>query len=134
MVDDENELKAREISFCVLHPDKSQAHSASLVLDGIDGLDTIRLLSDHTLHVRYDIKIITLQMIEEGLVESGYHLGNSLLIRLKRALFYYTEEIERENLGLSSASGVTPQVFINSYRKICHGCRDQRPEYWRNYL
>jgi len=86
------------------------------------------------LHVRYDVRIITLQMIEEGLTELGYHLDNSLLVRLKRALFYYTEEIERENLGVAKSSGVTPQVFIHRYQKICHGCRDHRPEYWRNYL
>lgn len=134
MVDQENQLKAREISFCSLHPDKAQAHSASLVLQGIEGVDSIHLISAQMLYVHYDIRMISLQMIEEGLTELGYHIDNSLLIRLKRALFYYTEEIERENLGISQSSGVTPQVFIHRYQKIRHGCRDQRPEYWRNYL
>ena len=134
MVDEGNQLKAREISFCSLHPERSQAHSASFVLQGIEGVDSIKLISEHLLHVHYDIRVISLQMIEDGLVGLGYHLDNALLIRLKRSLFYYTEEIERENLGLSLSSGVTPQVFIHRYQKICHGCRDQRPEYWRNYL
>lgn len=134
MVDEGNQLKAREVGFCALHPEEAQAHSASLVLQGIDGVDSIQLITEQMLHVQYDIRMITLQMIEEGLTELGYHLDNSLLVRLKRALFYYTEEIERENLGISQASGVTPQVFIHRYQKIRHGCRDQRPEYWRNYL
>jgi len=128
------QLKIREISFCPLHPDLAQAHSASLLLSGIDGIDNLRLLSEHMLHIHYDVTIITLQMIEEGLIELGYHLDNSLLVRLKRSLFYYTEEIERENLGLHPSPGVTPQLFIQRYQKIRHGCRDHRPEYWRNYL
>jgi len=134
MIEDENRIKAREIGFCELHPDRAQAHSASLVLSGIDGVETVQLISNHMLHVRYDIGKITLQMIEEGLVELGYHLDNTLLMRMKRSLFYYTEEIERNNLGMAQSSGVTPQVFIHRYQKIFHGCRDHRPEYWRNYL
>jgi hypothetical protein len=128
------QLKIRELSFCPLHPDLAQAHSASLLLSGIDGVNSLNLISEHMLHIHYDVTIITLQMIEEGLTELGYHLDNSLLIRLKRALFYYTEEIERENLGLTSVSGVTPQLFIQRYQKLRHGCQDSRPEYWRNYL
>ncbi|MCW8825701.1 MAG: hypothetical protein OQK78_04680 [Gammaproteobacteria bacterium] len=124
----------REICFCPLHPDLAQAHSAGLLLSGIDGVDSLRLISEHMLHIHYDVRIISLQMIEEGLVELGYHLDNSLLLRLKRSLFYYTEEIERDNLGVNASSGVTPQLFIQRYQKIQHGCRDQRPQYWRNYL
>lgn len=134
MGDEQNKFKAREVGFCDLHPDRAQAHSASLILSGIEGMDSIQLISNNLLHVRYDIRAISLQMIEEGLTELGYHLDNSLLVRLKRSLFYYTEEIERENLGVSQTSGVTPQVFIHRYQKISHGCRDHRPEYWRNYL
>ncbi|MCW8888874.1 MAG: hypothetical protein OQK25_07420 [Gammaproteobacteria bacterium] len=112
----------------------AQAHSASLLLSGIDGVDSLRLISEHMLHIHYDVRIISLQMIEEGLVELGYHLDNSLLLRLKRSLFYYTEEIERDNLGVTASSAVTPKLFIQRYQKIQHGCRDQRPQYWRNYL
>ncbi|MDH3355773.1 MAG: hypothetical protein OEL79_11235 [Chromatiales bacterium] len=134
MDSDDTQLKVRELSFCPLHPDLAQAHSASLLLSGIDGVDAIKPISEHLLHVHYDIRLITLQMIEEGLIELGYHLDNSLLVRLKRSLFYYTEEIERENLGLHPSSAVTPQLFIQRYQKIRHGCQDHRPEYWRNYL
>ncbi len=134
MDDEENRIKVREVGFCEIHPDRTQAHTASLVLAGIEELNSIQLISSNLLHVHYDIRAITLQMIEEGLTELGYHLDNSLLVRLKRSLFYYTEEIERENLGISQTSGVTPQVFIQRYRNISHGCRDHRPEYWRSYL
>ena len=134
MDSDDTQLKFREIGFSSLHPDLAQAQSASLLLSGIDGVQSLTILTEHLLHVHYDIEVISLQMIEEGLIELGYHLDNTLLVRLKRSLFYYTEEIERENLGLNHASGVTPQLFIQRYQKIRHGCRDHRPEYWRNYL
>ncbi|MFU8838044.1 MAG: hypothetical protein ACNA75_07040 [Thiohalomonadaceae bacterium] len=117
-----------------MHPDATQAHSASLMLDGMDGVHEVNPAEPHLLFVRYDITIITLGLIEEVLVEFGYHLDNSLMHKLKRALYAYTEETQRANLGLEGENTADRKVFIQNYLRRRHGCRDERPEHWRGYL
>ena len=86
------------------------------------------------LFVRYDITVVTLNILEEVLVELGFHLDNSLMYKLKRALYAYTEETQRANLGLEGESCADRKVFIQNYLRRRHGCRDDRPEHWRGYL
>lgn len=132
---DNSELvKHREIRFCRLHPDQQQAHSASLVLADVEGIEIIRPQNPFLLHISYDLTYLNLKLIEDVLIDLGYHLDNSLMVKLKRALYYYTEEVERANLGIEESGFADKQVFINRYLKLRHGCRDERPEYWRNYL
>ncbi len=127
-------LKQREIRFCRLHPDTAQAHSASLVLSDLEGIHHVQPMETYQLIVSYDVSVITLNLIEEVLVELGFHLDNSLMNKLKRALYDYTEETQRANLGLDEARSPDKQMFINRYLRRRHGCRDERPEHWRNYL
>ena len=131
----ESPVKQREICFAPLHPDPHQARSALLLLDGIEGMESVRLLSDHCLAVRYDLRRLSLQVIEDLLVEFGFHLETNLLAKLKRALYHYTEETECANRGCEMPQpGATREVFISRYEHLPHGCRDHRPEYWRRYL
>lgn len=127
-------IKHREFRFCRLHPDTTQAHSASLLLDGMDGVHEVRPADSHLLFVRYDITIVTLATLEEVLTELGFHLDNSLMHKLKRALYAYTEETQRANLGLEGENTADRKVFIQNYLRRRHGCRDERPEHWRGYL
>ena len=127
-------IKQREI--CFMHLD-SQAHPAreamSLLLDA-DGIEHTRIIPPACLHVRYDITRITLQIIEEALEAVGFHLDNSLLYKMKRALFHYTEETQLTNLGrLHDQANSTLDIFINTYQQRQHGCRDQRPPHLRHY-
>jgi hypothetical protein len=126
-------IKHREIRFCRLHPDKTQAHSASLLLSDVEGIERLHPVEPHLLHVSYDITQVTLLTLEDALIELGYHLDNSLMHKLKRALYHYTEETQRANLGLTEAC-CAKQIFINRYLRRRHGCRDERPEHWRGYL
>ncbi len=129
-----NLVKHREIRFCRLHPDKEQAHSASLMLSDVEGIHLLRPSDAYLLHVSYDITCLNLNLLEDVLVDLGFHLDNSLMMKLKRALYYYTEEVERANLGIDECGCADRQVFINRYLKLRHGCRDERPEHWRGYL
>jgi len=98
------------------------------------GIESVRQASPLAIEVIYDLRRVTLECIECALVELGYHLDNSLLCKLKRALFYYTEDTQRENLAVTQECQVTQQdVFINRYQHLTHGCRDPQPEYWREY-
>lgn len=127
-------IRHREIQFRAPHPDPNQAQSATLVLGNIDGIhqvepqDTLRLL------ISYDIRRINLQLIEDVLEDLGFHLDNSLLNKLKRAFYYYSEEIAREQFDGKPCQDDTQALFIQKYRQRPHGCRDERPEHWRHYL
>lgn len=127
-------VKHREIRFSRLHPDKQQAHTASLMLSDVEGIEVLRPHNPYLLSISYDISCLNLSLIEDALIDLGFHLDNSLMVKLKRALHYYTEEIERANLGLDDCGCAGRQVFINRYLRQSHGCRDKRPEHWRNYL
>lgn len=131
---DHDLIKHREIAFCSLHADPHQAETAMLFFSGLDGIVHLDLSGTHKLNVSYDIRLITLQLLEETLIELGFHLDNSLLSKLKRALYYYTEEVQRENCGYTQSQQHTRDVFINRYNRLQHGCRDNRPDYWRKYL
>ena len=130
-----NFTKQRDVIFHPLHDDENQALTASQMLVDLDGVILAEALSETHLTIHYDLRFFTLDDIEELLKTVGFHLDNNLLIKLKRALYHYTEETERANLGyLEGQSYCTREVFINRYQKLPHGCRDKRPEHWRNYL
>lgn len=129
-------IKQREICFSKLHPDPRQAHSAVELLGGVDGIEEVTAITQYCVRIHYDVRILTLKVLEEALVESGFHLDNNLLIKLKRALHHYTEETQRANLGVDAGdqNQVTKHVFIKRYQRRQHGCRDCRPDHWRKYL
>ena len=126
-------IKHREINFCQLRPD-NQAFDASLVLSDIEGMHSVHPATSYQLLVSYDVRHITMQAIEELLTELNFHLSSKLMFKLKRALYYYTEETQRINLGLDSDCKDCTQMYINRFQRLQRGCRDERPEHWRTYL
>ena len=128
-------IKHREIRFCRLHPDPQQAQTVMLLLSGIDGILGVRLAEGECVQVSYDLSRLSIKIIDEALIELGFHLDNSLFSKLMRALYYYAEEAQCANLGSrDSRSHQTLDIFIQRYQHLPHGCRDNRPEYWRRYL
>jgi len=126
--------KQREILFDELHPDPNQAHSATLAISELNGIEQVEALSPLRLVVRYQLSEITLADIEFVLRELGYHLDGSIMSKMKRALYGYSEETERANHGYTSSQQSTRDVFMKQYQKRPHGCRDPRPSHWRDYL
>ncbi|MCW8899394.1 MAG: hypothetical protein OQK75_01195 [Gammaproteobacteria bacterium] len=130
-----NFTKQRDVMFNPLHDDENQARTACQMLIDLDGIHLAENISETHLVVRYDLRYFTLADIEELLTTVGFHLDNTLLIKLKRALYRYTEDTERANLGCPDGqANCTREVFINRYQKLPHGCRDKRPDHWRDYL
>ncbi len=130
-------IKHREIGFRNPHPDPKQAQSAVLLLADVEGILSASIpdRSRQTIHISYDLSLICLRVVEALLSELGFHLDNSLLAKLKRALHYYTEENELESLGIRrDQDHSTREIFMRCYRCKSHGCRDGRPDYWRKYL
>jgi hypothetical protein len=128
-------IKHREIHFCSLHArGKAPAHSAMLLLADVEGVIGLQPASATCLRVSYDLRILSLQITENALIEVGFHLDNSLFNKLRRSLYYYTEETQCENMGQVHDSQATRDIFIERYQRLPHGCRDDRPSYWRKYL
>ncbi|MGD1983720.1 MAG: hypothetical protein PVF93_07415 [Chromatiaceae bacterium] len=131
----EDLIKVREIAFCTLHPDTDQAGSAVALLLQVEGIHHAEVLQPALLNVTYHLLAISLADIEALLEEHGFHLDNRLVFKIRRALFHYTEETQRANLGCAKGeTNCTQKVFVNRYRKREHGCQDDRPEHWRRYL
>lgn len=134
-ISDADRFKNREIPFQEIHPDPSQSATAARFLRDVDGVLATDPTSPILLKVTYDVLITTLQEIEDALTELGLHLDNRLMHRVRRALYYYTEETLRANCGCPRGeSNCTQKIFAKRYELIEHGCRDQRPEHWRRYL
>lgn len=132
---DHDLVKEREIAFCTLHPDDNQADSAAALLIEVEGVFRVNAKQPAVLHISYHLLSICLADIELLLIEKGFHLDNRLVHKVRRALFHYTEETQRANLGCAKGeSNCTQKVFVNSYRQREHGCQDDRPEHWRRYL
>jgi molybdopterin/thiamine biosynthesis adenylyltransferase len=49
--------------------------------------------------VSYDLSEHTLRELDEHLVDRGYHLDNTLMTKLTRALIYYVEDTQLHNMG-----------------------------------
>ena len=134
-ISDAERIKHREIAFRELHPNANQAQTAAGFLADVDGVLASEPASPTLLRVRYDVLAVTLKEIEDALRDLGLHLDNRLMLRLKRALCYYTEETLRANCGCPDGpSNCTKKVFATRYQHMDHGCRDHRPEHWRRYL
>jgi len=127
-------VKQREILFVAPQKDPDPASSAIQLLQGIDGLLEATKDHEHGISITYHLHKISLRIIEDALQEVGFHLDNSLFAKIKRALFHYTEETQLANMGYDHAeSKSTTEIFINRYNQLQHGCRDERPSYYRQY-
>lgn len=128
-------IKHRQIHFRDLHPERNDALSAARFLREVPGVLSAEPASPILLDLRYDIRLTCLEEIDAALRELGLHLDNGLVYRMKRALYYYTEDTLRENFGLKQDEPLSTRlVFAKRFESIEHGCRDQRPEHWRRYL
>ena len=128
-------IKQRQIGFNEMHPDPNQAQTAADMLSGVTGILEARAESPAVLSLRYDVLQVTLEEIEIALIETGFHVSNTLMFKLRRALSYYTEEVQRANHGLVRGdSNCTQKIFIDHYQRQNHSLRDPRPEHWRKYL
>ena len=130
-----NVIKERDIAFMELHPNPDQANTAAQLLQDVEGVLEAIPIDAVLLRVRYNVLQISLEQIEFGLADLGFHLSGRILDKVKRALYYYTEETQRVNSGCPRGeSNCTTKIFVNRYSRLDHECRDQRPEHWRKYL
>jgi hypothetical protein len=124
--------KAREIRFRPLPPGQvSKALSALRALPGVRAEAGSRPLA---VLVRYSILEYSLEVLESALVEGGFHLDQSLYVKLRRAFIYFCEETQRHNL-LSPERLIkqSNEVYIKAYDHHPHGDHDDTPPELREY-
>ena len=123
--------KSREIVFHALP--LGQAERALSLLQGLDGLEITAGPDANRLLVRYNICEYTLEGLERALASQGFHLDNSLLSKLKRALAYFCEGVQRSNVAANEPDIKSQQAFMKVYERHLHGDCDDTPEEWRGY-
>jgi hypothetical protein len=126
-------LKQRSIWLTEPSQDPDYAESAAELLRNVRGVLRVKVTKSDRLLVSYNVREITLQVVEALLIEFGYKLHTSLVCRLMRGLCYYVEDIECTNCKHDQAD-CTRDAFITRYLRRPHGCRDHRPDYLRRYL
>ena len=126
-------LKQRNIRLTGPQQGPVSTESAALLLRDVRGVLRVRMTGPDRLAVSYNVRIITMQIIESLLTEFGYRLHTGFFCRLMRILCYYIEDIECSNCSPDQAE-YTRDAFITRYLRRPHGCRDHRPDYLRRYL
>jgi len=126
-------LKQRKIRLTGPQQGPVSTESAALLLRDVRGVLRVRVTGPNRLVVSYNVRLITMQIIEALLTEFGYRLHSGFFCRFMRVICYYIEDVECSNCSPDQAES-TRDAFITRYLRRPHGCRDQRPEYLRRYL
>lgn len=122
--------KRRELIFHAVPP--GQAERALELLTGLPGL-TVTQEGAHALRLEYDVADYSLEDLETALGAQGFHLEATLLIRIRRALVYHCEQVQRRNLGTPEPRTKNYQAFVEAWQHRPHGDHDETPEQWRQY-
>jgi hypothetical protein len=123
--------KTREITFSALP--ENQAQLALLLLDGMPDMRVELAVRPDTIVVHYDVRGYSLEKLEAALLSQGFHLDNGLLYKLRRALVYFCERNQRDNLSVPLAQQKSAKPFVEAFNHHPHGDRDDTPEELRGY-
>mgnify|MGYP001764902638 CR=1 FL=1 len=122
--------KRRELVFHAIP--LGQADQALHLLSGLPDFSVARL-DAQTLLIDYDVSHYALEDIENALTAQGFHLEASLFVRVRRALAYHCERVQRRNLGTPAPRTKNYKAFIEAWGRHPHGDHDATPEEWRKY-
>ncbi|HMV07015.1 MAG TPA: hypothetical protein PKA30_15900 [Accumulibacter sp.] len=125
--------KQRAILFTRFPP--GQVPEARDFLSTIDRLAVDAPSQDRVVGVAYDLRDHTLEEIEGALEDQGYHLDNTLMSKMMRALIYYVEETQLHNLDTPHRPLKRSQseAYTHAWERHPHGDHDDTPPEWREY-
>lgn len=125
--------KQRSVLFAKFPP--GQVPEASNFLSRIERLQLEQSHQARAVDVAYDLHHHCLQEIEGALEDHGYHLDNTLMSKMKRALIYYVEETQRHNLDAPHRPLKRSQseAYTQAWERHPHGDHDDTPPEWREY-
>lgn len=125
--------KHREICFAKLPI--GQLSEAARLLASLEGVSVTEVPHRYCVIVEYDLLDYNLHGLEEGLSDQGFHLDNSLLVKLMRAFNYYAEEIQLHNLHAPERliKTYSKEAYASAWDRHMHGDHDDTPSEWREY-
>lgn len=120
------ERKQREIRFDHARPE--QVEEARQLLSSLEDLELDVGAHDDGLTVRYSIHHYTLQGLETALIRQGFHLDNSVVHQLGRAVIYFCEETQLRNMQQPERLiKKSHEVYSKVWDKHPHGDHDDTP-------
>ena len=125
--------KHREILFSKFPP--GQVPEAADDLKLLEEVDAAPKVEARTVAVDYELQQHTLQELEAHLEDKGYHLDNTLMSKLTRALIHYVEDTQLHNLGAPEKNHKLPpqEAYVRAWEHHSHGDHDDTPPEWREY-
>ncbi|MDA3868905.1 MAG: hypothetical protein PF589_02945 [Gammaproteobacteria bacterium] len=126
-------IKNREIHFTHSLTEADQAEKAVRLLADIVGIEQATRTRTGVLHVRYDVRNITLHMLETALEDVGFSLHHTLVNRCQREIIAYCEGALRSSLGIETDRLHPPSLSLAKPVPDNHNL-DPRPDNWRKYI
>lgn len=126
--------KDRTILFSKFPP--GQVPEASDYLARVDSVEVERHDEQRAIGVTYDLRQHSLQELEGSLEDKGYHLDNTLMSKMMRALIYYVEETQLHNLEAPHKPlkrAHSEEGYTRAWERHPHGDHDDTPPEWREY-
>ena len=125
--------KKREILFSKFPP--GQPPEAADDLRRLEVIEAKARENNRSLDVTYDLTRHTLRELDEHLVDKGYHLDNTLLTKLTRALIYYVEDTQLHNMEAPEKrlKRSSQEAYVKAWEHRPHGDHDDTPPEWREY-
>ena len=125
--------KNREILFSKFPP--GQVPEAADDLKHLEEVEVALKVEKRAVGVEYELQQHTLRELEDHLEDKGYHLDNTLMSKLTRALIHYVEETQLHNLGAPERrmKRSSQEAYIKAWEHHPHGDHDDTPPEWREY-
>lgn len=124
--------KQRDIVFAKFPP--GQVPEAADQLGLLDRIHAEALLQKRAVEVDYDLADYTLRELEDHLVDRGYHLDNTLMSKIVRALVHYAEDTQLRNLQAPERLiKKSQEAYVHAWEQHPHGDHDETPPDWREY-
>lgn len=125
--------KERNILFSKFPP--GQVPEAADHLEQQERLEVTPHIERRAIAVAYDLRDYCLEEIEGRLADRGFHLDNTLMSKMIRALIYYVEETQLHNLEAPDRPLKKSQneAYTHAWERHLHGDHDDTPPEWREY-
>jgi hypothetical protein len=125
--------KHREILFSRFPP--GQVPEAADDLKRIEEVEVAQKNEKRALGVTYELQQHTLEELENHLEDKGFHLDNTLMSKLTRALIHYVEDTQLHNLGAPEKrlKRSADEAYVKAWEQRPHGDHDDTPPEWREY-
>ena len=125
--------KHRDILFAKFPP--GLVPEAADDLSRLDEVEAAPKNEKRAVGVTYELQQHTLQELETHLEDKGYHLDNTLMSKLTRALIHYVEDTQLHNLDAPEKrlKRSSQEAYVKAWEHRPHGDHDDTPPEWREY-